>query len=139
MLNFRILGKVLTLAAALFAFQLGPPSFTTATAGELTPLYPGYPEVFDMTGTVTAKEKDLILIEDSQFQLAPGATYHGPRGPVGAAGISVGDQVGVLLTEEKEAKSVWLIKAGSKDDKDKAPEPSGTKSQMKKENGVWRN
>lgn len=124
-----------TLATVLFLswFVTG-----TTLAGELQPLYPGYPEVFDVTGSLDLKGKNRVIINDLSYDVKSSTSYHTPKGSTSLAGFSERDQVGALIVSEAmEIKSLWLIKAAAPVVKEKSKEENP--SAIKRENGVWKN
>jgi len=110
-------------------------------AGELKPLYPGYPEVFDQRGTLEIMRVDQLVVNDATLQLLPAVTYHTPKGSVGQSGIAIGSKVGLLLTEERGVKSVWFLEAGDPGTgQGMAAEGNSRKdTPLRLENGVWKN
>lgn len=107
-------------------------------AGELVPLYPGYPEVFDIQGSLDLKADNRLLINDLNYQVGSSTSYHTPKGRTSLAGFSERDQVGALLVANSKAiKSLWLIKNAAPEIKQKSEQEKA--STVKQENGVWKN
>ncbi len=123
-----------------FGIDTVSPGYGIAMAGELTPVYPGYPEVFDVSGSIEYLENDTLVINDASFFLSPSATYHSPNGPAGRSAISQGRSVGILLTEDNIIQSVWILETRNTNqfngEDRRNPERN---TPYKKENGVWKN
>ncbi len=99
----------LVLFGMLFFFRAD-----VARAGE-KPLYPGYPLTFDGRAHWDGMADGYIILSDSRFKLAPGATFHFPDGSSsGPSGFARGDWVGFLLNREGQIESLWLIRKKAK-------------------------
>ena len=110
----------------------------SSLAGELSPLYPGYPEVFDISGTLDWKDENRVVINDNNFPVNSSTSYHSPHGPTSLINFSERDQVGALLAPKSmEIKSLWLTKAATPMVKKKKEEENSPR--MIQENGVWKN
>ena len=128
--------KILYVPATLFFLYW----FVTGSslAGELSPLFPGYPEVFDVNGSLDLKGKNRIVINDNNYLVTSSTSYHNPSGPTSLAAFSEKDQVGaLLLAESTEIKSLWLLKGAAPVIMKKSEEK--TPSTLTHENGVWKN
>lgn len=124
-----------TAATVLFLSWL----FTgSALAGELQPLYPGYPEVFDIQGSLDMIDDNRVIINDLSYDVKSSTAYHIPNGTTSLASFSENDQVGALLVSEAmEIKSLWLIKTAAPVMKDRNEEENP--ATIRRENGVWKN
>ncbi|MBU0945609.1 MAG: hypothetical protein KJ804_05760 [Proteobacteria bacterium] len=110
----------------------------SALAGELVPLYPGYPEVFDIQGSLDLKGDNRLVINDLNYRVRSSTSYHNPKGRTSLAGFSERDRVGALLVANSmEIKSLWLIKDAAPVVKQKNVQEKA--STVKQENGVWKN
>lgn len=140
--SHTIIPKLLVVAALVFwsagfGLHVVLPGPGTCQAGELTPIFPGYPEVFDINGSVLYIEKETIVVDDMSLALTPATTFHSQQGVVGWSAIPVESTVGLLLDEDRSVISVWLIEAGKVNNQETPA--SGTGRQYKLENGVWTN
>ncbi|GAB4333801.1 MAG: hypothetical protein Kow0089_02660 [Desulfobulbaceae bacterium] len=116
------------------------PFFVTAGAGELQPLYPGYPESFDEHGILQTVQEDQLVVSDSTLQILPSTSFHAPGGSVGRTGIPPGSRVGLILTKEGAVKSVWFLGEGDTATQEKKGGEDGKrKDELRFENGVWKN
>ncbi|MBU1419948.1 MAG: hypothetical protein KKI15_15805 [Proteobacteria bacterium] len=107
-------------------------------AGELQPLYPGYPEVFDVQGSLDMIDENRVIINDLSYELRASTSFHTPKGSTSLAAFSERDQVGALLVSEAmEIKSLWLIKSAAPVVKEKREEEKP--SILTRDNGVWKN
>ena len=141
-LHRLLMVSALFVCSAGFGINTVSPGLGVALAGELTPVHPGYPEVFDVSGSVEYMEGDTLVVNDASFFLLPSATYHSPNGIVGRSAISKGSKVGLLLTEDRGVESVWILetrKAYRDKSKKKDTTLPGTGAPYKKEKGVWKN
>jgi hypothetical protein len=82
-----------------------------AVTGE-TPLYPGYPRLFDNVGRIDRITATEAVIDDSLHRISPFATYHAPgyRDALRSR-FRRGDVVGCLINAAGEIESIWLISA----------------------------
>lgn len=131
-------------ALLLCCTWLGAAVFVTSPAliraGELNPLYPGYPEVFDKQGILQSVQQDQLVVNDATMKIPAGATFNTPKGSVGQTGIPLGSRVGVLLTKENEVESVWFLAAGeSASAQNTEKDKTNSGGPMKFENGMWTN
>jgi len=85
-------------------------SVAVVMAGELEPLYPHYPTVFDVTGEVYVISSDSIVINDASYDLLSSVVYYGPWGEMRAGGITPDSIVGCVVQEGEKVESVWLLK-----------------------------
>lgn len=76
-------------------------------------LYPHYPTDFDGFGRVDRIGKDVIVIDDSLYSLAPGVTYATPgRRMALLSDVETGDLLGFILNSDGEISSLWLLDQG---------------------------
>ena len=106
-------------------------------ASEIPPLYPGYPDEYDIKGVVDAVSSDHFIIDDSTYGFATAATFHTPSGKVDYSTIKTGDKVGVILEGERLIVSLWLIERKKK--KEDTSSAKKKKTTIRKEGGVWKN
>ena len=75
-----------------------------------TPIYPGYPRLFDNIGTIDSLTDREAVIDDTLYRLSHSASYHMPGGrAVSRNRLKTGDMVGCLITADGEIDSMWLI------------------------------
>lgn len=117
------------------------PGPVAVLAGELAPLYPGYPEVFDQEGVLQIIHQEQLVVSDATLHLLPAATFHVPKkGSVGQFAMPVGSRVGVILTKDKEVESVWFLAAGeSASSQNSEKDKTNSGGPLKLENGIWTN
>ncbi len=111
-----------------------------AIAGELQPLYPGYPEVFDVSGVIDFITDEGIVLNDSLYPFSPSIKFHNSHGVISKENFNIGVRIGIIMDDNHTIKSVWLIKKGEKQKKQgmiKQKEPSSTPIHL--EDGVWKN
>ena len=112
-----------------------------ALAGELTPLHPGYPEVFDDTGTIDFIGKEQIIVNDTVYLLLPSTSFHTSNGHGAISSFAQGYEIGLLKQDKNKTRSVWLIdtNVGKIYKQDKAKKPPIRSGKLVKINGVWTN
>ncbi len=121
----------------LSVFACGP-----ALCGELEPLFPGYPEVFDVNGTldlmVTSEKR--VVINDTNYIITSDTTFNVPNGPTSINSFSENDRVGVIREKDtRNLESLWLIEKAKTETTTKKQETTRPPTTIKKENGVWKN
>ena len=130
----------------LFTVAFMQPTFVTA--GELPPIHPGYPEVFDALGFIEFMEHDMLVVNDATLGLLPSTTFNAPNGMISLADLSPGKKVGLILTEDRRIESLWLIEEGTERKDRKKPEknqnynnPPGPEKNKPYwfDDGVWKN
>ena len=109
-------------------------------AGELTPLYKGYPEVFSLEGVIDDVSEKKIVINDTLYKITNQCIFYRPKGKTNTSTFKVGDKVGVILKKggEWELLSVWLLSKGAKTNSPKSDNKSKSNSIYRKD-GVWIN
>ena len=105
-------------------------------AGEIPPLYPGYPDEYDIKGVVDAVRSDHFIIDDSTYGFTTSSTFHSPGGKVDFSTIKPGNKVGLVLDGERLIVSLWLMER--KYTKEDTFSPT-KKTTIRKEGGVWKN
>jgi len=108
-------------------------------ASELKPLYPGYPEIFDITGHKDNLGSDVITIDDMTYQLTPEVQLHGPYGIISRSDIATGAQVGCMLDAQRQVISIWLINNEVQQQQPASSAKDSKPSKFYNKNGVWRN
>ncbi len=80
----------------------------TSTEG---PLYPGYPVMFDVAGTIDRLADHVIVVNDRSFDFAQeGVTYNTPYNmDTHKSEFKSGDIVGIKLNSDQKVISVWLL------------------------------
>jgi len=116
------------LAGLIFAvINFTPGSCPDATAGSKTlgrsnivitgetPVYPGYPRLFDNIGTLDRLTAREAVIDDTFYRMSHFASYHHPGGhAVSRTQFQAGDVVGCLITADGRIESIWLISPKSR-------------------------
>ncbi len=129
--------RVLLTVFFLSIFAYGP-----ALCGEIEPLFPGYPEIFDVNGTLDimiTSEKRLV-INDSNYTITSDTTFNAPDGPTSIKSFSENDRVGVIREKDtRNLESLWLIKKAKTETANKTQETKRPPSTIKLEKGVWKN
>ena len=131
----KILSRLLvTVVLLLFTGAVTHTAFVQA--GELPSVHPGYPEVFDALGAIEAIEGDIIVVNDASLGLLNTTVYHSPYGIISLSDLKLGDRVGLILTEDRRVESLWKIAEGKNQKNTTKPKH---RSQLRFENGVWKN
>lgn len=132
-LNIRKIVQAVCLAVAISV-----PTHVAVFASETPPVHPGYPAEFDQTGMVDAASSKSFCIADITYRTFNETTFHGPNGRMSWRSFSVGDVVGVIMSENRMIQSVWLL-AGESGKKRSLPEKSKISDKIYKEGDVWKN
>jgi len=140
-INAALLAAVFSLFCTGFSIGEISPGQGVALAGELTPLYRGYPEVFDDTGSIDFIGKEKIIINDTVYILLPSTSFHSQNGFDSMSSFAQGYEIGLLVQDNNKAKSVWLIDARVKKvtNQDEESERKSRSGKLVKINGVWTN
>ena len=104
---------VLLIVLALFFGSIPLPFATAHAQGSseralILPKY--YPDKFDDMGHIDRLEKNVIVIDDSLYRLAPSAEYATPTSRhTTIASFRVGNFVGCVTNAKGEIISLWLL------------------------------
>lgn len=77
------------------------------------PIHPGYPFVFDMTGSIDRISDTQIVVDDVLCKITSGTTYHSYHSVFAdLSSFNIKDQIGVIFVDKEQRiiLSVWLIK-----------------------------
>lgn len=137
--------KMKTMVLFVISFGLVCFSSVVAGAGELEPLFPGYPAVFDVRGEVDALNETMAVIDDSAYGLSSSINFNSSQGKISINDIPLDSKVGGVFDHEGRLVSIWLIKAGiQRTGRDtraiKLQQNKKTgRGKIYKEDGVWKN
>ena len=98
----------------IFGFTVMITYMPSAIAGEEKVIergpYAYYPELFSGRGILESVSKHHVVIGDSEYKLASGATFHTPiQKNVSGSLFKKGQPVGFILNDDGEISSVWKL------------------------------